>query len=124
MLGADALHPELANATKKKPIHILVHVDDIRCEWKVEEGGYLTENNHIWIPSNGKVQKKVENGNWIPRRTVDASVAGCIPYETLEHGEESYYQFFQQVKLFQTVYYLAGQDGSWEPCPTSDRLSF
>lgn len=82
----------------------------------------MTEDNHLWIPSEGKVQKKFHDGKWISC-TVDKSIAGCIPYETLEHGEESYYQFFQQVKLVQTVYYLTGQDGDWKPCPTSDRLS-
>ena len=84
----------------------------------------MTDDNQLWIPSLGKVQKKFDDEKCISSDTVDESIAGCIPYETLGHGKKSYYKIFPQVKRSQTVYYnLTGQDRDWKPCPTSDRLS-
>jgi hypothetical protein len=60
-VGSDYLHPLLAEKkpTKVQQIYFRVALDDIRHEYWVEGGGYLTEDNQLWVPSWRRVWEKV-----------------------------------------------------------------
>lgn len=149
-VSLDSLHPDLAKNkfTTAKPIYFRIALETLELVYLVE-GGYLTENNHLWIPSWAKVWKKkptsekesydgaiTKDGKWYaPKGEVDTSFAMSTPYEALppepESSEESrswvegkkVYRFFQHFKNVRTVSYRASQDDNWVFCPTSDWCS-
>ncbi|KAJ6126061.1 hypothetical protein N7471_010554 [Penicillium samsonianum] len=132
-VGPDSLHPDLAkkNPTTVQPIYFRIAYETLELVYLVE-GGYLTKDKQLWIPSWGKVWEKIpteqresydgaitKDGKWYaPKGEVDTTFATFTRSEALPPVPENY-----EEQRSWTVSYRAGQDDNWVFCPTSDWFS-
>ena len=149
-VGSDTLNPLLVGRkpTKVQQIYFRVAFDDIRHEYWVEGGGYVTEDNQLWVPSWRRVWEKIlpeqkgfytdvttQDEDWyVPKGKVDIKLARFIPFEAIppmpnssnmqesSEEEQKFYHFFQHFKLVQIVSYRTGPD-DWKFCPIGDAHS-
>lgn len=148
-VGSGTLLPLMAERkpTKVQQIYFLVALDDIGHEYWVEGGGYLIEDNQLWVPSWGRVYEKLPEQKefykdattkdevfYAPKGNVATKLARFIPFEALPpmpntsdmqerwDKENMFCQFFQPFKSVQTVSYRTGP-GDWKFCPIGDAHS-
>lgn len=99
LASMDKLHPDLVKKNPSKVPEIFFNITngDFRLSYWVEGGGYLTEDNQLWVPSWGRVWKKISpehakphkgvitiDGEWYaPNGDVSTSLGGSTPFKAL-----------------------------------------
>lgn len=144
--GSDTLHLLVDKKPRKvQQIHFRIALDDIYHEYWVEGGGYLTEDNELWVPSWSVVRERIlpkyqqfhyddskkDEGKYTTKGKVDSSLAKFIPFEAIppwpnsfdeqeswEKGDK-FFHFFQHYRSVQMVSYRTGSD-DWRYCPIDD----
>lgn len=148
--GSDTLYLLLEERKPKRvqQIYFRIALDDVYHEYWVEGGGYLTEDNKLWVPSWAVVRERIfpkqpqfyhDNINkdeckYITKGEVASSLAKFIPFEAIPpwpntfdeqeswEKEDKFFLFFQHFRSVQTVSYRTDSD-DWKDCPIDEAHS-